>query len=97
MTNYKESLRLHSIGINNTRVAESCGCAKSTVISTVQRAQEKGITWENVRSLGETMQVDWAGQTAHIIDRDTVSSWMPICLLLYCRILVMLTQRYFWT
>lgn len=46
MTNYKGILRLHSLGINNTRIAESCGCARSTVISTVQRAQEKGITWE---------------------------------------------------
>lgn len=53
MTNYKEILRLHSLGINNTRVAESCGCARSTVISTIQRAQEKGITWEDIRSLGE--------------------------------------------
>lgn len=54
MTNYKEILRLHSLGINNTRIAESCGCARSTVISTVKRAQEKGITWEDIRSLGET-------------------------------------------
>lgn len=53
MTNYKEILQLHSLGINNTCVAESCGCARSTVISTVQRAQEKGITWEDIRSLGE--------------------------------------------
>ena len=43
MTNYKEILRLRSLEINNTRIAESCGCARSTVISTVQRAQEKGI------------------------------------------------------
>ena len=49
MTNYKEILRLHSLGINNTRIAESCGCARSTVISTVQRAQEKGIAWEDIR------------------------------------------------
>lgn len=53
MTKYKEILRLHSLGINNTRVAESCGCARSTVISTVQRAQEKGVAWEDVRFLGE--------------------------------------------
>lgn len=53
MTNYKEILQLHNLGINNTRIAESCGCARSNVISTVQRAQEKGITWEDIRSLGE--------------------------------------------
>lgn len=54
MTNYKEILRLHSLGINNTRIAESCGCARNTVISTVQRAQEKGIAWEDIRLLGES-------------------------------------------
>ena len=36
MTNYKEILRLQSLGINNTRIAEACGCARSTVISTLQ-------------------------------------------------------------
>lgn len=54
MTNYKEILRLHSLGINNTRIAENCGCALSTVISTVQRVQEKGIVWKNICSLDET-------------------------------------------
>jgi len=53
MTNYKEILRLHSLEVNNTRVAENCRCARSTVISTVQRAQE-GIAWEDIRSLGES-------------------------------------------
>lgn len=53
MTNYKDILRLYSLGINNTRVAESCSCARSTVISTVQRAREEGINWEDIRSLGE--------------------------------------------
>ena len=33
MTNYKEILRLHSLGINNTRIAESCGWVRSTVIA----------------------------------------------------------------
>ena len=28
MTNYKEILRLHSMGINNTRIAESCSCVQ---------------------------------------------------------------------
>jgi len=33
MTNYKEIIRLHSLGINNTHIAESCSCACSTVIA----------------------------------------------------------------
>ena len=54
MTNYKEILRLHSLGLNNTRIAESCGCARSTVISTLRRAGEQGIAWDVVRGLSET-------------------------------------------
>lgn len=53
-TNYREILRLHSLGLNNTRIAESCGCARSTVISTLRRAGEQGITWDVVRGLSET-------------------------------------------
>lgn len=44
MTNCKEILRLHSLGINNKRIAQSCDCARSTVISMLQRTQEKEIT-----------------------------------------------------
>ena len=53
MTNYKEILRLHSLEINNTRIAESCGCARSTVISTLQRADTLGIKWSNIQGLSE--------------------------------------------
>ena len=51
MTNYKEILRLHSLGINNTRIAESCGCARSTVITALQKAEAAGLTWNAVKNL----------------------------------------------
>lgn len=54
MANYKEILRLHSLGINNTRIAEACGCARSTVISTLQRAEALGIAWASIQELSET-------------------------------------------
>ena len=53
MTNYKEILRLQSLGINNTRIAEACGCACSTVISTLQYATAKGLKWDSVRDWTE--------------------------------------------
>ena len=53
MTNYKEILRLQSLGINNTRIAEACGCARSTVISTLQYATAKGLKWDSVRDWTE--------------------------------------------
>jgi len=53
MTNYKEILRLQSLGINHTRIAVACGCARSTVISTLQYTAAKGITWDSVRDWSE--------------------------------------------
>ena len=53
MANYKEILRLHSLGINNTRIAEACGCARSTVISTLQRAESLSLTWGAIQGLSE--------------------------------------------
>ena len=53
MTNCREILRLHRHRINNTHVAESCGCTRRTIISMVQRALEKGISWDDFRSLDE--------------------------------------------
>ena len=53
MANYKEILRLHGLGINNTRIAASCGCARSTVIAALQRAESLGITWNSIQGLSE--------------------------------------------
>ena len=50
MTNYKEILRLHSLGINNTRIAESCGRARSTVIAALQRAAEQELSWNKIKN-----------------------------------------------
>lgn len=48
MTNYKEILSLHSMGINNTRIAESCSRARSTVISTIQKTVALGLQWSRI-------------------------------------------------
>ena len=53
MTNYKEILRLHSLGINNTRIAESCGCARSTVIAALQRAAEQELSWNKIKTAAQ--------------------------------------------
>ena len=51
MTNYKEILRLHSLGISKSQIAASCSCSRTTVISTLQKASEKGITWETAKDM----------------------------------------------
>ena len=51
MTNYKEIIRLHSLGLNKTRIAESCACARSTVITALHKAEENGLSWNAVKNL----------------------------------------------
>ena len=44
MTDYKEILRLNSLKINNSQIASSLGCSRTTVIAVLRRANECGIT-----------------------------------------------------
>ena len=41
MTNYRQILRLHSLGLNKSQIAESCGCSRTTVIQVLRRAEER--------------------------------------------------------
>jgi transposase len=43
MTNYREILRLDSLGINKTDIATSCLCSRNTVANVLQRAKSLGI------------------------------------------------------
>ena len=45
MTNYREILRLHSLGLNKTEIAASLHCARNTVAETLQRASNCGLQW----------------------------------------------------
>lgn len=45
MTKYREILRLASLGINQTGIASSCGCARKTVRNVLNRAKELDIAW----------------------------------------------------
>ena len=49
---------------------------------------------------GKTMQVDWAGQTAFLVDTDTgtrANGYLPICLWRCCPTAATPTQKYSWT
>ncbi len=45
MTNYREILRLYSLGLNKTEIASSCRCARNTVAATLQREANCGLQW----------------------------------------------------
>jgi transposase len=53
MTNYKEILRLNSLRINNSQIAVSCSCSRTTVISVLQKAKEADITWQSAVEMSD--------------------------------------------
>lgn len=53
MTDYREVLRLQSLGLNNSQIAASAGIARQTVITAVQRAAVLGLNWQSAESLSD--------------------------------------------
>jgi transposase len=51
MTNYREILRLRSLGLNNSQIAQSAAISRPTVIAVVQRATVLGLDWHATESL----------------------------------------------
>ena len=44
-TNYREILRLESLGLNKTDIASAAQCARNTVSTTLERANACGLRW----------------------------------------------------
>ena len=45
MTQYRQILRLHSQGISQRSIAQSCQCSRNTVATVLQRASAANLTW----------------------------------------------------
>lgn len=53
MTNYREILRLHSLGLNKTEIAASLSCSRNTVAGTLRRADECGLKYPLPESMSD--------------------------------------------
>lgn len=53
MTNYREILRLSSLGLNRSQIADSLGASRTTVIHTLQRAAAQGIDWTTAEPMSD--------------------------------------------
>ena len=53
VTNYREILRLHSLGLSKTEIATSCQCARNTVSATLLRAANCGLQWSLPEKLSD--------------------------------------------
>ena len=45
MTNYREILRLSSLGLNKTQIAEACQCSRTTVIQVLRQAEASNVQY----------------------------------------------------
>ena len=53
MTDYREILRLRSLGLNHSQITAGAGVARQTVITTLSRAMALGIDWQTAESLSD--------------------------------------------
>jgi len=53
MTDYREIMRLASLGLNRTQIADGVGASRTTVINVLQRASALGLDWQTVDLLSD--------------------------------------------
>jgi len=53
MTNYRELLRLRSLGFNHSQIAASAEVSRPTIIAILQKAQEQELTWQSASDLSD--------------------------------------------
>lgn len=54
MANYREILRLSSMGLSQRSIASSCQCSRNTVSEVLSRAKQKGLEWPFPEDVGDT-------------------------------------------
>ena len=53
MTDYRELMRLRSLGLNHSQIADSLGASRTTVIHTLRRAAAQGLDWQAAESMSD--------------------------------------------
>lgn len=53
MTNYREILRLKSLGLNNSQIAAGCSVSRTTVLKVVQRANECDVNYTSAQEFSD--------------------------------------------
>jgi transposase len=53
MTNYREILRLKSLGLNHSQISSSMGISRQTTVTVLQRATEHGVTYQSATEVSD--------------------------------------------
>ena len=54
MVKFREIIRLHELGYNQSEIAESCAVARSTVQDYIRRAEGKGLSYAQLGQLSDS-------------------------------------------
>lgn len=85
MTNHKEILRLHSLGISNKDISLACKCSRNSVTRVLQRAAQQNLHWDQIENLSgkevsEKLFPDHSSQSAYRMpDYEYVHREMQKC------------------
>lgn len=74
MDKFREIIRLHELGRNQTEIARSCGIARSTVQDYLRRAAAKGLSYEQLKLLSdsEAQEILGKGKRKPTPTRETI-------------------------
>ena len=53
MTNYREILRLKSLGLSHSQISSSMGISRQTVVTVLQRTEEQELTYQSLAELSD--------------------------------------------
>ena len=53
MTDYREILRLRSLGINHSQIALSMGISRQTAVTVLQRATVQEVDWQTAEGISD--------------------------------------------
>lgn len=62
MVKFREIIRLHDLGYNQTEIARSCGVARATVQDYVRRATAKGLSYEHLQTISDSEALGLLGK-----------------------------------
>ena len=54
MVKFREIIRLHEMGRNQSEIAQSCGVARSTVQDYTRRANAKGVSYAQLEAMSDS-------------------------------------------
>lgn len=62
MAKFREMVRLHELGHNQSAIAQSCGVARSTVQDYIRRAVAKGLSYEQLSQMSDRQALELLGK-----------------------------------